>query len=163
MFPFAVAHPIVHFNAGLNSFTAVLLVLAYLFIRSGKERAHKITMWAALLSSALFLCCYLYYHYLVGHVKFTYPDVSIRVTYYGILLSHLLLAMTVPYFAVRSTILGMRTQSISDNERGSDKDLELRRKHRQLARWALPIWLYVSVTGVIVYTMLYHIWPPETL
>ncbi len=159
----AAAHPLVHVNAALNSLAAILLVLAYLFIKKGWETAHKNTMIAAVIVSIVFLACYVYYHFLGSEVRFTYPAVAIRVTYFGILLSHIILAVTVPFFAVILTILGMKIFALPESERGGELDTKLREKHRRIARWGLPIWLYVSVTGVIVYAMLYHLWPPETL
>ncbi len=159
----AAAHPIVHVNAALNTLAAILLVVAYIFIRKGWENAHKNTMIAAMIVSILFLGCYIYYHFLGDEVHFTYPAVAVRVTYFGILLSHILLAITVPFIAVYLTTLGLKIFQLDESERGTEIEQKFREKHRKVARWGLPIWLYVSVTGVIVYLMLYHLWPPETL
>lgn len=150
------AHPIVHVNAGLNALATILLVLAVVFIKQGKEHAHKRTMFAALGVSAAFLACYLYYHFAINlTVKFTHPG-AVKYVYYFILLTHVLLAMTVPFLAIWAAWLGTRAMSQS----GSDGSTDYRRRHRRVVRWAFPIWLYVSVTGVIVYLMLYQLYPP---
>lgn len=150
------AHPIVHANALLNAIATVLLVLAFIFIKLRWERAHRNTMFAALGVSAVFLCCYLWYHYHVGSVRFTRQG-AIRYVYYTILASHVLLAMTVPVLALWSSWLGLKAMAASAGEGVS---LEFRRRHRQIVHWAYPIWLYVSVTGVLVYLMLYIWFPP---
>ncbi|TWT99741.1 hypothetical protein Pla108_06840 [Botrimarina colliarenosi] len=148
-------HPLVHVNAGLNTLATLLLILAYVFIKQRKERLHRNTMWAALAVSAAFLGCYLYYHFMIKMtVPFTHPG-AVRYVYYTILLSHVLLAMTVPFLALWSAWLGTKALSASPEESGP-----LRQRHRRVVRWAFPIWLYVSVTGVLVYLMLYHLYPP---
>jgi uncharacterized membrane protein YozB (DUF420 family) len=96
--------------------------------------------------SSVFLSCYLWYHYQVGSVEFTHPGV-IRTVYLVILLTHVLLAATVPVLAIWTIYLGLRAQDLPD----------YRARHRRLARWTYPIWLYVSVTGVVVYWMLYRL------
>ncbi|MFO0788648.1 MAG: DUF420 domain-containing protein [Pirellulales bacterium] len=157
------AHPIVHVNASLNALATVLLLLGLYFIKSGRVEAHKRAMLSAFGVSVVFLGCYLWYHAQVGSVKFTHPGV-IRYAYLTILASHVLLAATVPFLAIRQMYLGYRAigccgASGSDAERLAAAAL-YREKHLRLAKWAFPIWLYVSVTGVIVYVMLYHLWPP---
>ena len=112
----------------------------------------------------MFLACYLWYHYQVGSVRFTHPG-AVRYVYYAILLSHVLLAITVPFLAIWQIYLGYRaigccasasrTRPSSLRPRPSTATSTCR-----LARWTFPIWLYVSVTGVVVYVMLYHLWPP---
>lgn len=149
-------HPIVHVNATLNSLATVLLILAFVFVKQGKERAHRNTMWAALVVSAAFLGCYLWYHYQVGSVKFTHPGV-VRYVYYAILASHVILAMTVPVLALWSVWVGTKALAAPPGEAAA---IDYRRRHRRVVRWAFPIWLYVSVTGVVVYLMLYHLFPP---
>lgn len=150
------AHPLVHVNAALNSVATVLLVLAYVFIKQRKEHAHKNAMRAALAVSAAFLACYLYYHFVIQlTVKFTHPGPA-KYVYYFILLTHVLLAMSVPFLALWSAWLG--TRALADPETATAP--EFRAKHRRVVRWAFPIWLYVSVTGVLVYLMLYHLYPP---
>ncbi len=159
----AAAHPIVHVNAALNATAATLLVIGFVFIKSGRIEAHKRTMLTAFLVSAVFLACYLWYHYQVQHVKFTHPG-TIRYVYYAILLSHVVLAITVPFLAIRQVYLGFRALGCcSKTQTPSDQLAEAnayRESHIRLARWTFPIWLYVSVTGVVVYVMLYHLWPP---
>lgn len=159
------AHPLVHVNAALNTLATILLVLAFVFIKQRKEHAHKHAMRAALVASAAFLGCYLYYHFKIQlTVKFTHPGL-VKYVYYFILASHVLLAMTVPFLALWAAYLG--TQALSQRaahtqpaEAAGEAAQAFRRKHRAVARWAFPIWLYVSVTGVLVYLMLYHWFPP---
>lgn len=154
------AHPLVHVNAALNTLATILLVLAYVFIRQRKEHAHKNAMRAALVASAAFLGCYLYYHFAIQlTVKFTHPGL-VKYVYYSILGSHVLLAMTVPFLALWAAYLGTQALSQPPEEAAGEAAQAFRRKHRAVARWAFPIWLYVSVTGVLVYLMLYHLYPP---
>lgn len=157
------AHPIVHVNATLNTIAAVLLIIGLLLIKRGRVEAHKRTMLSAFVVSAIFLACYLYYHYQVSHVRFTHPG-SVRYVYYVILASHVLLAIAVPFLAIRQIYLGFRALGYwSRNMPQADQIAATnlyREKHIRLARWTFPIWLYVSITGVIVYVMLYHLWPP---
>jgi uncharacterized membrane protein YozB (DUF420 family) len=131
-------------NATLNALAAVLLVLGWLQIKARREQAHKRTMLAAFGVSCVFLACYLVYHYYVGSVRFQGPP-GVRAFYLALLATHVVLAATVPFLAGATIYLGY-----------ADRRL----KHRRLARWTLPIWLYVSVTGVIIYVMLYHLYPP---
>lgn len=127
-------------NALLNATATVLLVVGYALIKRGQEQAHKRAMLAAFAVSILFLACYLTYHYQALHVKFTGPT-TVRYVYYAILIPHVILAAAVPFLAVTTIYLGLTDQ---------------RARHRRIARWTFPIWLFVSVTGVIVYVMLYH-------
>ncbi len=128
-------------NASLNALSAVFLVAGYVLIRRGHWRMHKRCMLAALVTSTAFLTSYLIYHYSIGGSK-PYGGVgTIRYVYYTILITHILLAFTVPFFALITAWRGLREQF---------------ERHVRIARWALPIWLYVSVTGVIVYWMLYQ-------
>ena len=128
-------------NACLNLTSAVLLVWGYVLIRRKKTEAHRRAMVAAFISSSLFLAGYLTYHYNVGAVRFQKQG-AIRIVYLAILATHTLLAATVPPLAIITLRRGLASR------------LD---KHRRLARWTLPIWLYVSVTGVIVYLMLYQL------
>jgi putative membrane protein len=157
------AHPIVHVNATLNALATVLLILGWWLIKKrGNVDAHKWAMLAAFGVSTVFLVCYLWYHYQVGSVKFTHPG-PVRYVYLAILASHVILAATVPVFAISMIYLGLRAIGCCRPKGTADDDQDLaiyRAKHRRLARWAYPIWLYVSVTGVVVYVMLYHLWPP---
>jgi uncharacterized membrane protein YozB (DUF420 family) len=133
-------------NATLNALAAVLLVTGWAQIKAGRERAHKVTMLSAFAVSIAFLTCYLIYHYHKLSVKFEGPP-SVRPVYYTILISHVILAATVPFLASTTIYLGLRDR---------------RARHRRLARWTFPIWLYVSITGVVIYAMLYHIYPAPT-
>ncbi len=143
--PFALlgVHDLPAVNATLNATATVLLLLAYWFIRQKKVEAHKRTMLIAFAVSCVFLVCYLVYHYNVGSVKFDKPG-WVRTVYLAILLTHTILAVTVPFLAVITLRLGLKGEFA---------------KHRKIARWTFPIWLYVSVTGVIVYVLLYQVRP----
>ncbi len=135
-----------HVNASLNALATVLLVVGYVLIKRRQEAAHKWTMLACFGVSTVFLACYLTYHVNVLSKHFpSYPPLAVRYSYYTVLLSHIVLAATVPFLAIATIWLGL-----------ADK----RQAHRRLARWTFPIWLYVSITGVIVYPMLYQIYPP---
>jgi uncharacterized membrane protein YozB (DUF420 family) len=136
-------------NAGLNATAAVLLAAGYAAIRKGRAEAHWRLMVGAFAASVLFLACYLTYHFwkqkTTGSAHTTFPSVGVaRTIYWGILATHLALALPVVPMAVTTLIRGWRGQ------------LE---KHVRLARWTLPVWLYVSVTGVAVYLMLYCLAP----
>jgi uncharacterized membrane protein YozB (DUF420 family) len=128
-------------NASLNALAAVLLVVGYLFIRSGRRQAHKRCMLAAFGCSVLFLVSYLYYHWQVGSVRFQGQGI-VRTFYLSLLLTHTVLAAAVPFLALITLVQGLR---------------ERFDRHVRIARWTLPIWLYVSVTGVAVYWMLYRV------
>lgn len=134
-------------NATLNGLAGVLLVLGYLFVRQRAIRLHEVCMLSALVVSGLFLCSYLYYHFAVLEGQPTHfgGEGWPRLVYFGVLLSHTVLAVVVAPLALVTAYLGVRDR-IS--------------RHRGLARWTLPLWLYVSVTGVVVYVMLYHLYPP---
>ncbi|QDT00177.1 hypothetical protein HG15A2_35120 [Adhaeretor mobilis] len=154
------AHPLVHLNAGLNVLATILLLVGYFHIRQGRVETHARTMLAALAVSTAFLVSYLTYHYLVGHVQFG-QEGAVKTVYQTILATHIVLAAVVlPPMAIVTSLRGLKSlgwwlgKNLSDAQRQ-----EIRRKHRQLACWTLPIWLYVSVTGVIIYVMLYHVWP----
>jgi uncharacterized membrane protein YozB (DUF420 family) len=152
----AAAHPIVHLNAVLNATAGVLLAVGLVLIKRRRETAHKRVMLTAFGVSTVFLACYLWYHYMVGHVEFSQTG-PVRIAYYVILASHIILAITVPFLAIAMIYLGFRATGCCGSK---DDDARFRQKHRQLARWTFPIWMYVSVTGVVVYVMLYHLWPP---
>lgn len=127
-------------NALLNGLSAVLLVTGYILVRRGRWQAHKRVMLAAFATSVVFLVSYLVYHFQVGSVR--YPGQgALRVVYFTILISHTVLAAAVPVLAVITLVRALR---------------ERFDRHRAIARWTLPIWLYVSVTGVVVYWMLYR-------
>lgn len=138
------AHPLATTNAVLNTIATLLLVAGWVFIRQGNWRAHRAAMIAAFAVSAVFLVCYLTYHYLVGHVPFRGQG-PVRIVYFTILISHILLAVTVPILAIWMFVLAFRGRW---------------KAHRRLGRITLPIWLYVSVTGVVIYLMLYGLNAP---
>jgi len=151
---------LVHLNAGLNLLALLLLVVGLLLIRRGRQQAHARVMIGAFFVSCLFLASYLTYHYTAGHVEFTHPGV-VRSIYLTILLTHIPLAVLVPFLALATIAFGL----LGTGWRGAARlPAETRSRflarHRRLARWTLPIWMYVSVTGVMVYAMLYHLWPP---
>ena len=131
-------------NAILNTTSSVFLLTGYYFIRQKRKVQHKKMMIAAMVTSSLFLLSYLVYHYEVGSVKFTGQGTA-RTIYFAVLLSHTILAVAVPPLAIITLVRALR---------------ERFDKHRRIARWTLPIWLYVSVTGVIVYVMLYRLYQP---
>jgi putative membrane protein len=130
-------------NAILNATSAVLLLIGYRLIRQRRIRAHRACMLAAIGTSSLFLVSYLVYHYHHGTTRFPGQGMA-RIAYLVILTSHTILAATVLPLVLLTVARALR----SDFPR-----------HKKIARWALPIWLYVSVTGVIVYLMLYHLFP----
>ncbi|WP_428306065.1 DUF420 domain-containing protein [Lacipirellula sp.] len=162
--PLAVGgHPLVHLNAALNSIATVLLIAALIQIKRKRELAHGRLMLAALAVSAAFLVSYVTYHLMVGRVNFTHPGV-VKLIYYVILATHVVLAFTVPFLAIAATIYGANAVGWGRAAAWpAEKKAESRAKHLKVVRWAFPIWLYVSVTGVVVYLMLYHIWPSAEL
>lgn len=127
-------------NAVLNATAAVLLVWGYWLIRRKRVQTHRKVMTTAFITSCLFLVCYIVYHAQVGSVRFPKTG-AIRAVYLTILTSHTILAATVPVLAIITLRRGLAGRYD---------------KHRRIARWTLPIWLYVSVTGVVVYVMLYQ-------
>ena len=129
-------------NAGLNSLSAICLLAGRYFIAHKQITAHRRAMLSACVVSALFLVCYLIRVALTGTHRFPGSGVA-RLAYLFILVSHMLLAAVVPVLAARALFLAFRGRI---------------EEHRRLVRYAWPIWLYVSVTGVVVYLMLYH-WP----
>ena len=134
-------HDLPAVNATLNATATLLLVTGFVLIRKRRWRAHRAVMLAALACSTLFLTSYLIYHSQVGSVHFPGAG-GARTFYFALLISHTLLAATVPVLAGITLTRALR---------------ERFDRHRRIARWTLPIWLYVSVTGVVVYWMLYRI------
>jgi putative membrane protein len=128
-------------NAALNGIAACFLVAGYVLIRRGRREAHKRAMLAALTTSALFLVSYVVYHANVGSRPFGGEGV-VRVIYFFILITHIVLAAAILPLALVTTARGLGGR------------LE---RHVRLARWTLPLWLYVSVTGVVIYLMLYQL------
>lgn len=129
-------------NATLNACSAVLLVLAYRAIRSHRIEPHRKLMLAAAATSAIFLVSYLTYHAHVGSVRFMGQG-PVRTLYFTILITHTVLAAAIVPMVLRTLYLGLKRRD---------------ERHRRLARWTFPLWLYVSVTGVVIYTMLYHLY-----
>jgi uncharacterized membrane protein YozB (DUF420 family) len=127
-------------NASLNGTSTVLLVTAHSFIKRGQMAAHRALMLAAVATSSLFLISYLYYHWHVGSVRFQGHGLS-RPVYFTILISHTILAATIVPLVVITLSRALRERFDA---------------HRAIARWTYPLWLYVSVTGVVIYFMLYR-------
>ncbi len=132
-----------HLNALLNATSAVLLLAGYTFIRRNRVRAHRNCQVSALVTSTVFLASYLTYHYYHGATRFPGQGVM-RPIYFTILISHTILAIAIVPLVIVTFLRALR----GDFER-----------HRRIARWTLPLWLYVSITGVVVYLLLYRIYP----
>lgn len=130
-------------NATLNGLATILLLCGYIAIRQRKIQLHKRIMLSAFTVSCVFLVCYLVYHYNVGSVRFDKPG-WVRTIYLCILVTHTLLAALVPVLALITLNRALKARFA---------------KHRAIARWTFPIWLYVSVTGVLVYLLLYQVRP----
>jgi len=128
-------------DATLNGTTAILLGVGHSFIKRGAVAKHRATMIAAFVVSSVFLACYLYYHFHVGSVRFHGTGWA-RPLYFSILISHTVLAAVVVPMILITLTLGLTNKFD---------------RHRRLARWTYPIWMYVSVTGVLVYLMLYKL------
>jgi putative membrane protein len=129
-------------NATLNATCAVLLAVGFLFIRRRRISAHRRTMKAAFVVSVVFLASYLTYHQHAGVHRYPGSGAA-RTLYLAILATHTVLAVVVVPLVLRTLYLGNRSRFV---------------EHRRIARWTLPIWFYVSVTGVAVYVMLYRPW-----
>jgi putative membrane protein len=134
------SHPAL--NAALNATAAVLLVSGYTFIRRRNVTAHRVCMVAAFLASTAFLISYLIYHARVGSVPF-HGQGWIRPVYFFILFTHIVLAAAILPLALVTLSRALREQFD---------------RHKRIARWTLPVWLYVSVTGVVIYFLLYHLY-----
>jgi uncharacterized membrane protein YozB (DUF420 family) len=128
-------------NAGLNATAAVIIGTGIYFIKNKNVQAHKACMIAAMVVSAIFLASYLIYHYNVGSVRFTRQG-WIRNVYFPLLLTHTVLAAVVLPMVLRTVFLALKGRFGN---------------HVRIARWTFPIWMYVSVTGVVVYWMLYRL------
>ena len=133
-------HDLPAVNATLIAIAAVLLVVGYALIRNRQIERHLQVMIAAFGVSVLFLIGYVVYHLEVGSVRFTRQGI-VRPIYFSVLISHIVLAATVPPLAILTLTRGLQARYPT---------------HRRVARWTLPIWLYVSVTGVLVYVLLYQ-------
>ena len=132
-------------NASLNGISTIFIAAGWYLIRRGHWRQHIACMVTAVLTSSAFLVSYLIYHAHAGSVRFTATGV-VRPIYFAILLTHVLLAFTILPLVIATLVPVFRRQWD---------------RHRRIARWAMPIWLYVSITGVIVYLMLYQWFPPS--
>jgi putative membrane protein len=130
-------------NACLNGLAAIFLGIGYVLIRQGKRRAHRNCMIAAFVTSCLFLVSYLTYHSFAGATRFK-GEGWIRPVYFTLLISHTILATVIVPLVITTLVRAVKEQY----------DL-----HRRIARWTWPLWMYVSVTGVVIYLMLYHIYP----
>ena len=130
-------------NAALNATSTLLLLTGYYYIRKKQKNRHRAMMIAALTCSAAFLTSYVVYHAQVGSVGFTGVG-TVRTVYFAVLISHTILAMALPVLAGITLTRALR---------------ERFDRHRVIARWTLPVWLYVSVTGVVIYLMLYRLVP----
>lgn len=128
-------------NASLNATSALLIATGVVLIKTGRPAAHRACMLAAVVTSTLFLSSYLYYHAHVGSVRFLGQGWS-RPVYFTILTTHTILAATVVPLVAVTVIRGLRGRFD---------------RHKVSARWTYPVWLYVSVTGVVIYVMLYHL------
>ncbi len=128
-------------DAVLNAGATVLIVAGLIAIKRGKEKLHKCLMLSAAAVSALFLVSYLTYHFNVGSIEFGHQG-PVRVIYFAILITHVILAVVQVPLILRTIYLGLRDR---------------REQHKRWARITAPVWLYVSVTGVVVYVMLYHL------
>ena len=133
-------HDLPAVNASLNAISGILLVIAYVLIRQRRIQQHRAVMLAAFTTSALFLVCYVVYHAQVGSVRFTRQG-FVRPLYFTILSTHVVLAAAVLPLAIVTLSRGLKGRYD---------------RHRRIARWTFPIWLYVSVTGVLVYVLLYQ-------
>lgn len=130
-------------NACLNSLSTLLLTAGFIFIKRRNERAHRRCMVAALVTSSLFLVSYLYYHAHAGSTRF--PENAFRPYYLAILLTHTVLAVVIVPLIIAAVVQAIRGRFES---------------HKRITRWAWPMWMYVSVTGVLIYLLLYQIFPP---
>ena len=133
-------HSLPAINASLNALSGLLLLIGYAFIRTRRIPQHRACMIAAFTTSSIFLVCYIIYHAQVGSVRFTRAG-FVRPLYFTILITHVVLAATVLPLAIVTLSRGLNGRFV---------------RHRAIARWTLPIWLYVSVTGVLVYVLLYQ-------
>ncbi len=133
-------HDLPAVNASLNALSGILLVCGYTMMRLKRIQLHRRFMIAAFATSALFLVCYVVYHAQVGSVRFTRQG-FVRTLYYTILITHVTLAFSVVPLSIVTLSRGLKGRIP---------------QHRRIARWTFPIWLYVSVTGVLVYVLLYQ-------
>ena len=133
-------HDLPALNAALNGLSGVLLVIGWLLIRTRRVASHRAFMIAAFVTSTVFLVSYVIYHAQVGSVRFMREGL-VRQVYYTVLITHVTLAATVPVLAIITLWRGLSGRFA---------------RHRAIARWTFPIWMYVSITGVLVYVLLYQ-------
>ena len=126
-------------NASLNLLSTIFLLLGYINVRRGNTDTHKKFMVSALVSSAVFLICYLFYHSQMGSVPYPHHDWT-RPLYFAVLIPHIILAAVMSPFILMAVWFAFREQF---------------EKHRKIVRWLWPVWMYVSVSGVVIYLMLY--------
>jgi len=129
-------------NAILNGTSALLLVAGYVAIRRRQPSTHRVLMLSALGASILFLASYLFYHYQAGTTRFSGAGLA-RLAYFVVLKSHTILAMVIVPLVIVTVVLALRQKFSA---------------HRRIGRWTFPLWLYVSVTGIVVYLMLYQLY-----
>ena len=134
-----------HVNAALNFLSFLLLVAAFYQIRRGNVNQHRRLMLSALAVSVIFLVCYVVYHAQYGSVRFMGQG-AVRPVYFIILITHIILAAAIVPLVIVTVVRALRGDFA---------------RHRRIARWTYPLWLYVSVTGVVVYLMLYHLYRPR--
>ena len=141
----AEASPFPPINASLNAISALFLLAGFWFIRNGKQKAHRNSMICALCTSTVFLACYLYYHYTSGQTRFPREYPVARIVYFCILIPHVILAIVNVPLVILVVVAAIKGDFV---------------RHRKFARIAFPIWLFVSVTGVVVYFMIYQWFVP---
>jgi uncharacterized membrane protein YozB (DUF420 family) len=133
-------------NATLNALSAVLLTAGFIFIKRGNKTAHRNCMAAALVSSTIFLACYLTYHFTVKTITRFVEPAWFKPYYLALLLSHTLLAVAILPLIITTVTFAVKQKF---------------ERHKKFARWTWPLWLYVSVTGVVIYLLLYQIFPQK--
>ncbi len=133
-----------HVNAVLNSLTIVLLSVGFILIRLGRRDSHRVVMTSAVAVSAVFLVSYLVYHFTAPVFVFR-GEGWVRPLYFAMLISHVILATVVTPMVAVTVLRAWRGRFA---------------RHRALARWTWPVWMYVAVTGVLIYALLYHVYPP---
>ncbi len=135
-----------HFQALLNTAATLMLCMGYYFIRQQRRDLHRNCMVTALLISSVFMASYLIYHAAVGYMPFAGQG-TIRPFYFTLLASHVILAALIVPLVLATVFLAARADFL---------------RHPRLARWTLPLWLYVSVSGVLIYVLGFHVYPPQT-
>ncbi len=141
-------HQLPSINALLNFLSTVFILAGWWFIHHQRKQLHIAAMITAVITSTIFLACYLYYHFHTHVITHFTATGIVRPLYFTLLISHVLLAFAVPPLVICTLIPAIRSRFD---------------KHRRIAKWTLPIWLYVSVTGVLVYLMLYQWFPPSKI